>query len=127
MSVAPVETAGSTFLFGRDSSNRLIAPEWPRIAVPMVVISVVIAALHLVLPIVMTVLLSLLAATAAYLSKFAVKAEGERQLETGGRMALAGVAVALPMFLFGSAMGLWGASGQVGWFYCLAAVATISL
>ena len=127
VSVAPVDTAGSTFLFGRDNSNRLIAPEWPSMAVPMILVTVVIAVLHLVLPVLTTALLAVLAATTAHLSKFAVKAEEERQLETGGRMALAGLAVALPMFLFGSAMGLWGSSGQVGWFYCLAAVATISL
>ncbi|AXU19385.1 diguanylate cyclase [Novosphingobium sp. THN1] len=119
--------AGASFLFGSDSSNRLIAPEWPQMAYVMLALPLLVACFNLVIPNPLAALLAVVAAIATHLSKLAVRHEAQNQMETGPRMALMGAAVALPMFLFGSAMGVWGASGQIEWFYCLVAVATVSL
>ena len=93
----------------------------------MLVLPLLVAGFNLVIPNPLAALLAVVAAIAAHLSKLAVRREAQSEMETGQRMALMGVAVALPMFLFGSAMGVWGTSGQIDWFYCLVAVATVSL
>lgn len=116
--------AGATFLFGGDPSNRLVAPEWPKMAIPMALALAGLALFNLSIPTILPALLALLALVATHFSSIAVKIESERKLETGQRLALMGLAVALPMFLFGSAMGFWGESGQVAWFGCLAVVVT---
>lgn len=116
--------AGATFLFGGDPSNRLVAPEWPKMAIPMSLALAGLALFNLSIPTILPALLALLALVATHFSSIAVKIESERKLETGQRLALMGLAVALPMFLFGSAMGFWGESGQVAWFGCLAVVVT---
>lgn len=118
---------GASFLFGSDPSNRLIAPEWPRMAVPMVLVPGAVAALNLVVPNLFSIVLLLLAGLVTHLSGFAVRLEADRPMDTGQRMVMMGGAVAFPMFLFGSALGIWGEFGQIDWFYCLVAVAIVSL
>ncbi|MFM6829117.1 MAG: EAL domain-containing protein [Novosphingobium sp.] len=121
------QDAGASFLFGADTANRLIAPEWPKLAIPMLLAPVVLGLLSLSVPNVLGLVLVLIAATAAHFSRIAIRLEGDRSLETGKRMALMGLAVAVPMFLFGSAMGIFGGTGQFDWFHCLSIVATMAL
>ncbi len=125
--VVAVPEAGSSFLFGTDPTNRLVSPEWPRLALPMLLLMAGVAAFNFELPPALTILLVGLAAGITALSKRALQLEDERRFGTGQRMLVVGLAVALPMFLFGSAMGVWGTTGFVDWFYCLVAVAILSL
>ncbi len=122
-----VREVGASFLFGNDPSNRLIPAEWPGIAVAVVVLPLVPLGITLTVPAVLPTILALAAAVIAYFSKHAVRLEERGGLETGQRMLLLGVSVGLPMFLFGSAIGFWGEAGQIGWFYCFAILALITL
>ncbi|MBB3858842.1 diguanylate cyclase (GGDEF)-like protein/PAS domain S-box-containing protein [Novosphingobium hassiacum] len=125
---APVTPeAGASFLFGGDPANCLIAPEWPKIAIVMAVTAILPGILNLALPPLLPTLLGLIAAGGAHLSSHALRYERAHSLDTGKRMALMGFSVAMPMFLFGSAIGFFGESGAIGWFVCIAVVATISL
>ncbi len=119
--------AGASFLFGGDPANCLIAPEWPKIAIVMLLTAILPGFFNLALPPLLPTLLGLMAAGGAYLSSRALRYERANSLETGKRMALMGLSVAMPMFLFGSAIGFFGESGAISWFACIAIVATMSL
>ena len=127
ISAPAVADAGASFLFGGDPANLLISPEWPKLAIPMALAPLFLALVNLSLPPLLPSAIIVIAALAVHFSTFAMKVERGRNLETGQRMALMGLVVAFPMFLFGSAIGLFGAVSGVAWFHCIAVVATISL
>ena len=126
-SASAVTDAGASFLFGGDPANLLISPEWPKLAIPMALAPLFLAIVNLSLPLVLPSVIIVISALAVHFSTVAMKAERDRNLETGQRMALMGLVVALPMFLFGSGIGLFGAVAGVPWFHCIAVVATMSL
>ncbi|CAH0497245.1 hypothetical protein NVSP9465_02298 [Novosphingobium sp. CECT 9465] len=127
ISAPAVADAGASFLFGGDPANLLISPEWPKLAIPMALAPLFLAMVDLSLPPLLPSAIIAIAALAVHFSTFAMKVERDRNLETGQRMALMGLVVAFPMFLFGSAIGLFGAVSGVAWFHCIAVVATMSL
>lgn len=93
----------------------------------MALAPVLLALLNLTLPPILPTLIVALAVVVTHFASLAMRIEMERNLESGKRMALMGLVVALPMFLFGSAMGMFGNSAQFEWFHCIAVVATMSL
>ncbi|MCW1384425.1 EAL domain-containing protein [Novosphingobium sp. KCTC 2891] len=119
--------AGAAFLFGEAGHRRLIAPEWPQMVVPMAggIIGILVA--NAAFTSWTAPALALVAALLVYATRFAVRAESTTPLSTGQRMSLMGTAVALPMFVFGCAVGLWAQGGHVPWLQCLALLVTISL
>ena len=125
--VAATTQAGAAFLYGRDPKGRLIATEWPQIAIPMVAGFALLGVLTLRFPPIVSIIMAALAAAIALLSVFAIRVECTPGLSTGRRMLLMGMAVALPMFLYGSAIGLWATSARVSWFGGVALVVTIGV
>lgn len=119
--------SGGGFLFGNDPAKQLISSEWPRMAVVMVVALILLALLNLVIPPLLPTGIVLCAAGLAASAVFALRIEGQRTLTSGQRMAMLGVIIALPLFLFGAAMGLFVDAGVFEWFECIAAIATIAL
>jgi diguanylate cyclase (GGDEF)-like protein len=125
--VTPPMEAGAAFLFGTDPTTRLIAREWPQMAAAMLSGLVALVAAGQVLPNLIPALLGLAACALAYGSRFAVRFEERAQLSTGHRMGLMGVAIGLPMFVYGSAVGVWAETGTVAWLYCIALLIAIAL
>ena len=93
----------------------------------MVVALALLALLNLVIPPLVPTAIALGAAVLALTAMPATQFEAKRTLSSGQRMLLLGIVVALPMFLFGSAMGLFAEAGAFAWFQCIAAVATVAL
>src|SRR6185369_10054375 len=59
---------------------------------------------------------------------YAVKSiEPRLDASTGQRMALMGLVVALPMFLFGTGLGVWAVGGGIAWYQAVFALVLISL
>lgn len=123
---APRE-AGGSFLFGNDSASQLISSEWPRMGVVMVVATALLALLNLSIPPILPTVIALCAAGLASSAMISTRIEANRILTPFQSMALLGVMVALPMFLFGSAIGMFAESGTFPWFQCIAVVATVAL
>ena len=120
-------SAGENFVFGNDPAKHLISLEWPRMAVVMLVALVLLAGLNLAIPPLLPTAIILGAAGLAATPLAAARFEAKDALSSGQHMALVSGIVALPMFLFGSAMGLFAQAGVFAWFECIAAVAIVAL
>lgn len=119
--------SGGGYLFGNDPAKQLISSEWPRMAVVMVMTLALLTSLNLVIPPLLPTAVALSAAGLAAIAVIGLRIEGQRTLTSGQRMAIVGVVIALPMFLFGAAMGLFVEAGVFEWFECIAAIATVAL
>ncbi|WP_157573123.1 EAL domain-containing protein [Novosphingobium sp. AAP83] len=119
--------AGGSFLFGNDPANHLISAEWPRMAIAMALALALLALVNLVIPPALPSAIALAAGGLTLTGLIATRIEAKRTFGSGQRVAVLGIVVALPMFLFGSAMGLYAETGAFAWFQCIAAVATVGL
>ncbi len=95
--------------------------------VVMVVATALLALLNLSIPPILPTVIALCAAGLASSAMISTRIEANRILTPFQSMALLGVMVALPMFLFGSAIGMFAESGTFPWFQCIAVVATVAL
>lgn len=108
-------------------ANRLIAREWPQIAAPMAVGLAGLALLNGVIPDGIVVSVGITAVMLALLGALAVRVENAGIVGTAPRMLLMALAVGMPMFLFGAAVGHWADMGAVPWLQGLALLVTVSL
>ncbi len=122
-----VREAGGSFLFGNDPANHLISAEWPRMAMAMALALALLALVNFAIPPALPSAIALVAVCLTLTGLIATRIESNGSLGSGQRVAILGIVVALPMFLFGSAMGLYATAGTFAWFQCIAAVATVAL
>jgi len=107
--------------------DRLVAPEWPQVALVMLATIVALMVVNLDLPTIGALLLLVPACGAAGIT-YAIKSiEPRLDASTGQRMALMGLVVALPMFLFGTGLGVWAVGGGIAWYQAVFALVLISL
>ncbi|WP_225007613.1 MULTISPECIES: EAL domain-containing protein [Novosphingobium] len=119
--------AGEAFLFGERRNRSLMAPEWPTLALPMAAGIVGLAVVNGAFSSWTAPVLALVGALLVFVSRYLVRIEAQGRLSTAARMGLLALAVALPMFVYGTAAGLWANGGHVSWVHCLALLVTISL
>ncbi|MFD2782333.1 PAS domain-containing protein [Novosphingobium pokkalii] len=107
--------------------SRLIAREWPQMAVPMAVGLLGLGLLNGILPDGTVLSVGITAIVLALLGALAVRVENAGIVGTAPRMLLMALAVGMPMFLFGAAVGHWADLGAVPWLQAMALLVTISL
>jgi diguanylate cyclase (GGDEF)-like protein/PAS domain S-box-containing protein len=124
----PPEPVGDRFFrFANGSEKRLVAREWPQIALVMLVMVGVLAGLDGSVPPIATLALLVPACLAAAATWLVKGLEDRFDSGTGERMLLMWAVVAVPLFLFGSALGLWAAGGGLRWDHAVTALVILGL
>ncbi|NML94136.1 EAL domain-containing protein [Novosphingobium olei] len=118
---------GDVFLFGDRRNRTLIGPEWPHMALPMAAGIAGLAVVNAAFTSWTAPVMALVAAIIVFAGRFAVRLEQTARLSTAVRTASLALAVVLPMFVYGTAVGLWANGGHIAWDQSLALLVTISL
>ncbi|WP_225206894.1 EAL domain-containing protein [Novosphingobium huizhouense] len=118
---------GAAFLFGDRRNQQIVGQEWPNMGLPMAGGIAGLLVVNAAFTSWTAPVMALVAAVLVVGARFAIRVEREARLTTGLRAGLLALVVALPMFVYGAAVGLWAQSGHVPWTQSLALLVTISL
>ncbi len=124
---APGDVKGGEFRYGTGPGRGLIAPEWPHMALPMVLGVGGLALANGIYELQPAMLLALVASALVIAARFTSVYESRHDCSTALRVALLGLSIGLPLLLFGGAIGIWASSGAVPWIQAMALLVTISL